>query len=263
MSTKPDYIASDVHLGAVPKETERAFCAFLEHVGGHGRSLLIPGDLFDFWFEWGPVIVGRHFRVLAALAELVDAGVPVTMVGGNHDAWGGRFLREEVGVDFHAGPIERTVGGRRALIAHGDGVGSGDLKYRALKAVLRSRPAIATFRVLHPELGQRLAQRVSSTELKADQQAEAGRAAYIRSWALAQLGARPDLGLVVCGHAHVPDLVEADGGRYYLNAGDWIRHRSYGVVADGEAPALRVWGGEPGATVDPGDGVDAPAHGPD
>src|SRR4051812_36349674 len=90
---RPDYIVSDLHLGAVPDSTERAFGAFLEEVERSAASLLIVGDLFDFWFEYGSIIHGRHFRVLAALARLVERGIPVSMVGGNHDAWGGDFLR--------------------------------------------------------------------------------------------------------------------------------------------------------------------------
>src|SRR5690606_4205530 len=160
--TRPDYIVSDVHLGAVPPETERRFVAFLEHVGGEAAQLLIAGDLFDFWFEYGTVIPGKHFRVLGAIAALVDGGIPVTFAGGNHDAWGGRFLREEVGVAFHNGPFRMTLGGRPALIAHGDGLGRGDLKYRILKAVLRSRVTVAGFRAIHPEIGLRIARAVST-----------------------------------------------------------------------------------------------------
>ncbi|HEX6941160.1 MAG TPA: UDP-2,3-diacylglucosamine diphosphatase [Longimicrobiales bacterium] len=239
---RPDYIASDVHLGAVPRETETAFLRFLGHVGAHGRSLLLVGDLFDFWFEYGPVVPGRHFRVLAALRELVDAGIPVTLMGGNHDAWGGRFLRDEVGVAFHAEMQTMELGGRRALVAHGDGVGRGDLKYRALKAVLRSRPAILGFRLLHPELGVRLARAVSSTEHKVESDdAARGRAAHIAEWARLRLRAEPDLGLVVCGHAHVPSIEEVEPGRFYVNSGDWLKHDSYVTVSPGEAPALHRW----------------------
>src|SRR5512147_2211408 len=126
---KPAYVASDIHLGAVPGETERTFLRFLEHVGAHAGQLLLPGDLFDFWFEWGRLIEGKHFRVLALLAEMVDAGVPVTMVGGNHDAWGGRFLVEEVGMTFSTAPLRMRLGGLETLAAHGDGVGVGDMKY--------------------------------------------------------------------------------------------------------------------------------------
>ncbi|HUF49273.1 MAG TPA: UDP-2,3-diacylglucosamine diphosphatase [Longimicrobiales bacterium] len=237
---KTDYILSDVHLGAVPDATERRLVSFLDEIGAQAASVLIAGDLFDFWFEYGEVIPGRHFRALAALSRLVDAGVPVVMAGGNHDAWGGRFLREHVGVVFHTEPFRMTLGGAPALVAHGDGLGKGDLKYRALKAVLRSRVAIGAFRALHPELGLRLARAVSSTEEKSDDDlAAAGRAAFLENWALEQLAHDASLRYVVCGHSHLPVLLEPEPGRYYLNAGDWISHFSYITVAAGRAQLHR------------------------
>lgn len=238
---KPDYIVSDTHLGVVPVETERAFIRFLEHAGAEAASLLINGDLFDFWFEWGPVIPARHYRVLAALADVVDAGVPVTMIGGNHDAWGGRFLRDEVGMRLHNGLLRMKLGGRAALVAHGDGLGKGDLKYRMLKAVLRSRAAVWGFRALHPEIGVKIASRVSNTEENALERSNKNRAAFLEGWAVEQLKADPELKLVTCGHAHIPALREVDAGRYYVNSGDWVRHRSYVTVAPGEAPLMREW----------------------
>ena len=238
---KPDYIVSDIHLGGVPDATERQFVSFLDRIGGEAGTLLIAGDLFDFWFEYGDVIPGRHFRTLAALASLVDAGVPVIMAGGNHDAWGGRFLREHVGITYHTEPFHMELGGRRALVAHGDGLGRGDFKYRALKAVIRSRAAIGAFRALHPELGLRLARAVSSTHAKSDADLAAeGRAAFLTAWAGDQLAADPSLSWVVCGHSHLPVLREHAPGRWYLNAGDWISHYTY-IIVNSAGAALNVW----------------------
>jgi UDP-2,3-diacylglucosamine hydrolase len=238
---KPDYIVSDIHLGAVPDSTERRFVSFLERVGAEARTLLIAGDLFDFWFEYGEVIPGRHFRTLAALARLVDAGIPVTMAGGNHDAWGGRFLTEHVGIAYHVDPFHADLGGRRALVAHGDGLGRGDFRYRALKTVIRSRVAIGAFRALHPELGLRLARAVSNTHEKSDEDLSAeGRSAFLSAWASDQLDADPSLAWVVCGHSHLPVLREHSPGRFYLNAGDWISHYTYILVAAAGAE-LREW----------------------
>jgi len=238
---RPEFIASDIHLGAVPDRTERAFLAFLEHVGAEGAALLLAGDLFDFWFEYGTIIPGSHFRTLAALAALVDAGVPVTLAGGNHDAWGGAFLRERVGVAFYDQPFEMTLGGRRALVAHGDGLGKGDLKYRALKAVLRSRVAVWGFRALHPMLGLRLAERVSSTEAKPEgDPRQAGRAAFLEAWSRGRLAADPGLGYVVCGHSHRAAILPVEPGRYYLNAGAWLTGYSYIRLTDG-VPELCWW----------------------
>jgi UDP-2,3-diacylglucosamine hydrolase len=248
MSEKPVYVVSDTHLGAVPPETERAFRSFLEHVAREASYLLINGDLFDFWFEYRHVILREHFRVAAKLAEVVEAGVPVAFVGGNHDAWGGSFLREDVGMQLlGGGPVELVLGGRRTLVAHGDGLGKGDFKYRALKAVIRHPLSIGAFRVLHPDLGRKIAARASTTEHKADAgDARArGRARFIQAWAEEQLRARPELELVLAGHAHVPAVVEVEPGRFYVNSGDWIGDRRWYVVLPpgGGAPELRAWEG--------------------
>jgi UDP-2,3-diacylglucosamine hydrolase len=242
--SKPDFIASDAHLGAVPAERERAFLDFLEYIGGEAGTLLINGDLFDFWFEYGLVIPGKHFRVLAALARLVDAGIRVTLIGGNHDAWGGRFLREEVGVEFHAGLLRTTLAGKAALVAHGDGLGKGDLRYRALKAVVRSRAVIGIFRAIHPEIGLRIAHAVSRTDTRADDEALQGRAQFLEQWGKSRLEEDPTLNWVVCGHSHQPACVSVGSGRYYLNAGDWIRHNSYIVISPAGEPSLHFWSGK-------------------
>ncbi len=242
--SKPAFITSDIHLGAVPRGTERAFLEFLDHVGAEGEKLLIAGDLFDFWFEYGEVILGRHFRVLAALAELVDAGIEVLLTGGNHDAWGGGFLRDHVGMTFHPDRVRTEIAGRTALMVHGDGLGRGDLHYRALKALIRSRPLVGAFRVLHPELGLRIARRASSTKTKAGPTPEEGsmdRSRFLEEWALEQLAAEPDLGWVVCGHSHRPAVSQAAPGQYYLNGGDWLTHWSYITVNDGGDPVLHSW----------------------
>ena len=49
------YFASDIHLGAGGRDksrsTERAFCRWLDTVGGDARAIYLEGDIFDFWFE--------------------------------------------------------------------------------------------------------------------------------------------------------------------------------------------------------------------
>src|SRR5205807_6570416 len=118
----PCYVFSDAHLGVAEASRERELLAFLRSLRGVAGSLVVNGDLFDFWFEWKWVMPRRGYRVLAALAELREEGVPVLWIAGNHDCWGGEILRQDVGVDFHVGPWEGSLGGWRARIEHGDGL---------------------------------------------------------------------------------------------------------------------------------------------
>jgi UDP-2,3-diacylglucosamine hydrolase len=151
-----------------------------------------------------------------------------------------------VGIQLHQGPVEMTLAGRRTLVAHGDGVGRGDLKYRALKKLIRNPVTVGAFRALHPDWGRRIAGLASTTEHKAESgdQAARGRAAFIQSWAEEQLRADPGIQLVLAGHAHLASMTEVAPGRFYVNSGDWLRTYDYVVLpADGGPPQLRKWEG--------------------
>ncbi|WP_419161934.1 UDP-2,3-diacylglucosamine diphosphatase [Candidatus Palauibacter sp.] len=229
-------VVSDVHLGAVAAENERAFLAFLTEVPRWGDELLINGDLFDFWFEYREVIPRGQLDALARLRALVEGGIRVSFMGGNHDAWGGSFLRDEVGIEVLEEPARRPVGGRRAYIAHGDGLGGADWGYRALRCAARSRAGRSLFRWIHPDLGVPLARLASGTRRAQarDAEGESPRAARLASYAREVLAENVDVELVVFGHAHRPEVSELAPGRFYLNSGDWLHHNSFAVVTPEE-----------------------------
>lgn len=230
-------VVSDAHLGAAPTASESAFMDFLAGIADRTGDLLINGDLFDFWFEYDTVILSRHFQTLRVLADLADAGVRIRLLGGNHDYWGGRFLSNEIGIELLVGPLVTEVGGRRAYVAHGDGIGGADLGYRALKSVIRSRPARAAFRQVHPDWSGHLIRLVSRTESRHDRPgAPAGhdRSVRLRDLALKLLDSDQDLDLVVFGHCHQPELLEVAPGRHYLNSGDWLHNCTWAEITPDE-----------------------------
>jgi UDP-2,3-diacylglucosamine hydrolase len=254
MSELPIYLASDVHLGNAPPGTVSAFLSWLHHCREHASRVIINGDLFDFWFEYGSVIPRGHTRILGALAALTDAGVPVLFMGGNHDWWGGSFLRDEIGVEFHRAPVYLDLHGRRTLLAHGDGLGSGDLGYRLLRLLLRGRLTRFAFRWLHPDMGAWVARRVSRTGGRTGEplDKQIARARFLEGWARDRLEKEPELELVALGHTHIPAILEVHPGRFYLNSGDWLVHRSYAVLERGKAPELLKWGERgPGSALRP------------
>ena len=251
---RPFYVVSDVHLGAVPPTTERAFRRFLEHVGTAASGLLINGDLFDVWLATRHFVVRHHVRVLAAVADLVEGGVPVYFVGGNHDAqeFGGAMLRDELGVTLLDEPARVTLAGRRTLVMHGDGVWpapQGYPRYRKRHPILRSRAfRAAAERLAHVD---RIYDRVAAwsgtrafvaRHARGESTGPKPAAAPIEAWARAALAEEPELRLVLAGHSHLPACVEVSPGRFYLNTGDWIEHMTYAVLPPaGGAPALQRW----------------------
>jgi UDP-2,3-diacylglucosamine hydrolase len=245
MPEKPVYLASDVHLGASPRAMEAAFLDWLAQVPRLASRLVLNGDLFDFWFEYRRGVPRGHERVLGLLRASVEAGVPVTLMGGNHDWWGGRYLREEVGLEFLQDPVVRVYAGKTTFLAHGDGLGRGDLAYRALRLLLRGRLPRWAFAQLGPDVGGLVARHVSSTDERWGEPTrdDRVRAAALAAWARAKLDACPQLDLVVLGHTHIPQLTEVSPGRWYLNPGDWVVNKSYAVLAEGEPPRLLTWAG--------------------
>jgi UDP-2,3-diacylglucosamine hydrolase len=231
---------SDAHLGFAPGDVERAVVSFVRHVGETGGSLVVNGDLFEFWFEWRTVIPRRGFRALAALADLRDAGVPVLMIAGNHDCWGGEVLRDDAGVDYRFGPWLGEVAGWRVRIEHGDGLRPReDKRYRMVRHLLRNRLAIRSFRWLHPDLATPLAthsSHASRTYVARDE----GRG--LRDAAVRAEAADAALDAIVFGHSHVATLERLPGGSVYGNPGSWLDAPTFLCVRD-DVIALRQWNG--------------------
>jgi UDP-2,3-diacylglucosamine hydrolase len=249
----PAYVISDAHLGFAPAEVEARVISFLRTIQDTAGSLVIAGDLFEFWFEWKEVIPRRAFRTIAALAEVRARGVPVLMMAGNHDCWGGSFLREELGVDYRLEPWEGTVAGWSARIEHGDGLRPReDRSYRILRRFLRHPWPRAAFRVLPPDFAARLAYGSSNTS-RSYRPTDDGRA--LKAAAERQLRADPRLELIVYGHSHMP-AVERLAQGVYANAGSWLDGPTFLHVTPHRI-SLRRWDGSvEGADLH---GVDRPA----
>jgi UDP-2,3-diacylglucosamine hydrolase len=236
----PTYIFSDAHLGFAPPSVDAQVLGFLRHLRKAAGAVIINGDLFEFWFEWKTVIPRSSYRVLAALADLREAGIPVIMVAGNHDCWGGDMLTRDVGVDYRLEPWEGVIGGWRARIEHGDGLRPAeDRGYRALRRVLRNRLAIRAFRWLHPDLATPLAGGSSNASRT---YASRDRGKGLRDAATITLGKRSDLDLLVYGHSHVASLDRVGSRQVYGNAGSWLDSPSF-IRITPERVALREWNG--------------------
>ena len=237
MLPDPCYIISDAHLGAAPAETEQQVLRFLRSLEGRAKSLVVNGDLFDFWFEWKTVVPRRAVRAVAALAELRERGTEVLWIAGNHDCWGGEVLRDDYGLTYHVGPWEGTIAGWKTRIEHGDGLRVvEDRKYRRLRTVLRHPWSVRAFRMLHPDLGSRLATG-SSEASRVHRAPDDGTG--LRAVALEQLAGDPSLELVVFGHSHVATLERAPNGGVYANAGSWLEAPTYLKITPGLAELLR------------------------
>ncbi|MEI6739701.1 MAG: UDP-2,3-diacylglucosamine diphosphatase [Gemmatimonadaceae bacterium] len=236
MLPTPCLVLGDAHLGVASPASEQALLAFLRRVPTEARSLVIMGDLFDFWFAWGHVMPRSGFRVLAALADVREAGVEVVWIGGNHDCWGGDVLARETGAQYTLDPWRGAIGPWSTLLQHGDGLREReDAPYRRLRTVLRHPLSIRAFRWLHPDLATRLA--LSSSDTSRHRRAgDEGRG--LLAVATQSLSAPDGPSLVIHGHSHVPTLTAAGRG-WYANAGAWYLDQQYLRITDDGIARLR------------------------
>ena len=225
---------SDAHLGAEALDREAARAArlhaFLDSLPGRASSLYIVGDLFDFWVEYRTAIPRQHFRTLAALERLRDAGVAVTYLNGNHDFWLGTFFSETLGVRTVDGAVSVEEQGRKIWVHHGDGLIGGDLGYKMLRGVLRNRTSMALYGLLHPDLGIPLAHAVSAWSRSSRAQPPL---TPDRLWN--EIGGprwREGYDAVVIGHFHHAFERRQDGREFFV-LGEWIDRFSYLELHDG------------------------------
>jgi UDP-2,3-diacylglucosamine hydrolase len=240
MLSAPCLLMSDAHLGAASSDREREVAAFLSFARTHAASVVINGDLFDFWFEWRTVMPRGHVRVLGALAALADSGIPVMMIAGNHDAWAGDVLTRDVGVTLVHDAWDGSLGGWRAHVAHGDGLRvREDRRYRTFKRVMRHPLAVRAFRALHPDFATRIA---SGTSAESRKRGAFDSGSGLRAVATDYLAAHRETELVVFGHSHAAMLERVPGGGIYGNPGAWLDRPAY-LVMRPERIELRAWSG--------------------
>jgi len=252
----PVYFVADAHLGSSPDPATdvprlHRLEAFLDRVQERrAERLYILGDLFDFWFEYAHVMPRRHVPILMRIRRLVDSGIPVTFLGGNHDWWVGKSFEDLAGMTVCREAVSVEHQGCRLYLAHGDGLASHtDSGYLALKAVLRNPVVIALLRCVHPDLaywfGHRLS-RFSRRHLTDQRFRIAGPLARV-------VDARLDEGhdAFLMGHYHVRLMEKRPGGGTLFVLGDWMTIFSALRLEDGEL-TWEDWSSGSGVDVAPG-----------
>ncbi|MBN2586193.1 MAG: UDP-2,3-diacylglucosamine diphosphatase [Candidatus Fermentibacteraceae bacterium] len=194
-------------------------------------ELWILGDLFDFWFEYASVMPAGHLKCLCSIRELSDRGWRVSFLPGNHDCWAGRHFQQATGASVYPeGQHEIDAEGTRVLLAHGDGLGPGDLGYKLLKPVLRSSICRFMFRMLHPDLGTRLARKFSDTSRRILRRDLDTVPKGLVQWAEKRMD--EGFGIIITGHTHLDTVIRSEKG-IYVSLGDWLTRFTYCRLADG------------------------------
>ena len=239
---KSIYFLSDAHLGsraiAHSRTQERRVVNFLDSIKHKAAAVYLLGDMFDFWYEFRLVVPKGYTRFLGKLSELTDLGVEVHFFIGNHDIWCGDYLTRECGVILHRKPMTVELYGKEFYLAHGDGLGDNDKKFKLLRAMFHSRTLQTLFSCIHPrwsvELGLNWAKhsrlkRIDGKEPEYQGEANEPLVCYAKEYSKTH----PEINYYIFGHRHIElDLMLSSTSRVLI-LGDWINLFSYAVY-DGE-----------------------------
>ena len=241
------YFLSDFHLG-VPtyensRERERYLCDFLNEIVDKAEEIFLAGDIFDMWYEYKTVVPKGYVRLLGTLASLSDRGIKITAFTGNHDMWMFGYLKQELNIEVHREPIERTWNGINFLIGHGDGLGPGDYGYKFIKKIFANKLCQWLFGWIHPDWGLRLANALSRRSRIATGTTDAtwlgDDKEHLYIYCQEYLQKRP-INYFIFGHRHLPLTKAINPQSTYINLGDWVKYFTYAVF-DGMACELKTY----------------------
>tara|TARA_Y100001970_G_scaffold291334_1_gene428098 strand:- start:2925 stop:3659 length:735 start_codon:yes stop_codon:yes gene_type:complete len=221
----PVYFVSDVHFQMTNSDREKLrrkkMYSLFEKIKISGGTLIIGGDFFDFWYDYGYYVPPEFKDVFEKLNELHESGIEIHYIAGNHDYWDFGYFNRTFGANFYKTDLEFSINNKNILITHGDGVLKKDKYYRILKKILRSKINILLFKLLPAKLGCELAKIVSKTTKHYDNNDNQNLEiiSEIKEWAKPKLDIQYDT--ILIGHYHQNGIKKIKNKKLIF-MGDWV-----------------------------------------
>jgi len=232
------YFISDIHLGfyerSKDKILEDKLINFLENIP-IDSTLIIIGDLFDYWFDYRKVIPSNFYRTLCKFSELKNKNIKVIYLIGNHDFGHYVFFKKELNIEPIENDLELELLGKKFYLSHGDGKSYNDNGYKILKLILRNKLAQKLYRLFHPDFGIWLASGSSRKSRHYTETKDFGPRDGLKDFAFSKIDEGFDY--VIMGHRHKMEFVEYKHG-FYVNLGTWLIKPIYGTF-DGNKFEIR------------------------
>ena len=226
---------ADAHLNAPSDTNYQLLLQFLDQLCGTVDTLVIVGDLFDFWVGLPGMPSPEYRPVIDSLKRLTESGARPVYFEGNHDFQLGRVFRDDLRAEVHEGPAILELQGQRILVCHGDQINPHDHGYRRLRSLLRSLPVRLLISICPAPLALAVKARLQrhSRSRYGIKQERWNYREIIMNFSHQQhhSGIRG----MVCGHFHLPFIEQHQSPPFTtLSLGDWITGFSYGEMTAGQ-----------------------------
>ncbi|MBW8330984.1 MAG: UDP-2,3-diacylglucosamine diphosphatase [Prolixibacteraceae bacterium] len=228
-------VISDVHLATMASKAKHLL-KYLKSI--QPKTLVLNGDIIDSWRFSRNYFPKAHLKVIRQLVKMIEKGVQVVYITGNHDDVFRKFNNTRLGNFSIVNQLELTIKKQKIWIFHGDVFDNiihhslwlakfGAAAYGFLTGFNRFLNVILRIfggkeMILYKSMKDRI-----SRERKVLTNFEL---------AIANAALSKEIDLVICGHTHIPvdkTITTEKGTVRYINCGDWVEHFSAAECING------------------------------
>ncbi len=228
-------VISDVHLATMASKAKHLL-KYLKSI--QPKMLVLNGDIIDSWRFSRNYFPKAHLKVIRQLVKMIEKGVRVIYITGNHDDVFRKFNNTQLGNFSIVNQLELTVGNQKTWIFHGD----------VFDHIIHHSPWLAKFgaaaygfltgfnRFLNFILRIFGGKDMILYKSMKDRISKEKKVLTNFELAIANAALSKEIDLVICGHTHIPvdKTIKTDRGTVrYINCGDWVEHFSAAECIDG------------------------------
>ncbi len=228
-------VISDVHLATLASKA-KPLLQYLKSI--QPQTLVLNGDIIDSWRFSRNYFPKAHLKVIRQLVKMIEKGVQIVYITGNHDDVFRKFNNTRLGNFSIVNQLELNQANQKVWIFHGD----------VFDHIIHHSPWLAKFgaaayglltvfnkmvnRVLRAFGG---ADMILYKSMK-DRILKEKRVLTNFEKAIGRAALSKNVDLVICGHTHIPvdKTISSENGQIrYINCGDWVEHFSAAECLDG------------------------------
>jgi UDP-2,3-diacylglucosamine pyrophosphatase LpxH len=228
-------VISDVHLATLASKA-KPLLQYLKSIQPH--TLVLNGDIIDSWRFSRNYFPKAHLKVIRQLVKMIEKGVQIVYITGNHDDVFRKFNNTRLGNFSIVNQLELNQANQKVWIFHGDvfdhiihhspwlakfgaaAYGLLTVFNKMVNKVLRAFGGADM--ILYKSMKDRI---LKEKKVLTNFEKAIGRAALSKN-----------VDLVICGHTHIPvdKTISSENGQIrYINCGDWVEHFSAAECLDG------------------------------
>lgn len=219
-------VISDIHLATHACKAKKVLKYLKSITPG---MLVLNGDIFDSWRFSRNYFPKAHLKVVRQLVKMLEKGVHIFYITGNHDEFLRKFNQTKMGNLKIVNQLILELNGQKTWIFHGDIFDHiihqakwlaklGASTYGLLTVINKLVNIFLKFLgfrelIIYKKMKMKLVK--EKPELSKFEQA------------VSKTAAERDCGTVICGHTHVPKdklIIDEKISVRYINCGDWVEN---------------------------------------